>query len=63
LVEAANEAGEEFGMERLAALIVDSRKLGLEGMLANVEKAVNAYRAGVEAADNATMMLLRVSGE
>jgi serine phosphatase RsbU (regulator of sigma subunit) len=63
LVEAGNKSGEEFGMERLAALIVDSRKLGLEEMLANVEKTVTEYRAGIEAADDATMMLLRVGSE
>jgi phosphoserine phosphatase RsbU/P len=60
LVEAQNEAGEEFGMERLEALLLEERTKGLEGMLANVEKAVSVYRGKVEAADDATMMLLKI---
>ncbi|MBN1570558.1 MAG: SpoIIE family protein phosphatase [Acidobacteria bacterium] len=59
-VETVNEAGEEFGMERLETLLVQERSRGLEGILANLEVAVNAYRGGVEAADDATMMLLKI---
>ena len=55
-----NEAGEEFGMRRLEALLVEERTRGLEGMLANVEQAINKYRGGIEAADDATMMLLKI---
>jgi len=62
LVEAQNEAEEEFGMERLEALLVHERTKGLEGMLANVEKAINSHRGSVEAADDATMMLLKIGG-
>jgi serine phosphatase RsbU (regulator of sigma subunit) len=60
LVETANEAGEEFGMERLEALLVQERNCSFEGMLADVEKAVNQYRGSIEAADDATMMLLKI---
>jgi serine phosphatase RsbU (regulator of sigma subunit) len=60
LVEAVNEAGEEFGMERLEPLLIEERKRGFEAMLANVERAVNQYRGSVEAADDATMMLLKI---
>jgi len=60
LVETANETGEEFGMERLEALLLEERTRGLEGMLANVETAVSKYRGGIEAADDATMMLLKI---
>jgi serine phosphatase RsbU (regulator of sigma subunit) len=60
LVETVNEAGEEFGMGRLKALLVDERTRGMEGMLANVEQAINKYRGGIEAADDATMMLLKI---
>jgi len=60
LVEAVNEAGEEFGMERLEALLVEERARRLEGMLANVEKEIGKYREGIEAADDATMMLLKI---
>jgi serine phosphatase RsbU (regulator of sigma subunit) len=60
LVEAVNEAGEEFGMEKLEALLTEERTRGLEGMLANVEKAINRYRGRIDAADDATMMLLKI---
>ena len=52
--------GEEFGMERLEALLVDERTRGFEGMLINVGNAINKYRGGIEAADDAMMMLLKI---
>ena len=55
-----NETGEEFGMGRLEALLVDERTRGFEGMLINVESAINKYRGGMEVTDDATMMLLRI---
>jgi phosphoserine phosphatase RsbU/P len=60
LVEAENEAGEEFGMARLEALLVEERARGLEGMLAKVEETLGKYRGKVEAADDATLMLLKI---
>jgi sigma-B regulation protein RsbU (phosphoserine phosphatase) len=60
LVEATNEADEEFGMERLEALLLEERARGLEGMLANIERAIGKYRGTIEAADDATMMLLKI---
>jgi sigma-B regulation protein RsbU (phosphoserine phosphatase) len=60
LVEAVNAAGEEFGMSRLEALLVENCARGLEGMLADIEKAISKYRAGIEAADDATMMILKI---
>ena len=60
LIEAVNGAGEEFGMQRLEALLVEERARGLEGMLANIESAASRYRGGIEAGDDATMMLLKI---
>lgn len=60
LVEAENEAGEEFGMNRLEALVVAEREEGDEAILARVEKAIRDYRGNMEAADDATLMLVRV---
>jgi serine phosphatase RsbU (regulator of sigma subunit) len=60
LVETTNEVGEEFGMERLQALLVEERTRGFDKMLADVERAVSQYRGNVEAADDATMMLLKI---
>ena len=55
-----NETGQEFGMERLEALLVDEHTRGFEEMLINVENAINKYRGGRKVADDATMMLLRI---
>ena len=63
LVEAENQDGEEFGIERLQSLLVEGRGRGLEGMLAKVEETIAGYRGGIEAADDATMMLLKISGQ
>jgi serine phosphatase RsbU (regulator of sigma subunit) len=61
LVETENENGEEFGMERLETLLVGERTCSFEGMLVNIENAINQYRGGIEAADDATMMLLKIA--
>ena len=60
LIEAADASGEEFGMKRLEALLVEEREPGLDRMLADIESAVNKHRGGIEAADDATMMLLKI---
>jgi serine phosphatase RsbU (regulator of sigma subunit) len=57
-VEAENEAGEEFGVERLETLLVSAT--GAEDMLARVETEVNNYRGKREPFDDATMMVVRV---
>ena len=60
LVETANAAGEEFGMNRLETLLVEERGRGLDNMLVNIESSANTYRGLAEAADDATMMLLKI---
>jgi serine phosphatase RsbU (regulator of sigma subunit) len=60
LVEAENAAGEEFGIDRLEALVVAERMNGLDGVLAGIEKAIRDYRGEVEPTDDATMMLVRI---
>lgn len=62
VVESEDASGEPFGVERLQALIVRERMSGLDGILTRVEEAVRAYRAGAEAADDATMVVLKVGG-
>ncbi len=62
LVEAQNEAGEEFGMTRLKALLLEQRALNLEGTLADIENSIGVYRGSVEADDDATMMFLKIGG-
>ncbi len=60
LVEAENEAGEEFGMNRLEALVVAERCKGNDGVLAAVEEVLRNYRGTIEASDDATMMLVKI---
>ena len=60
LVETENEANEEFGMERLEKLLFEERSRGLEGILANVERAAREFRGNVDAADDATMLSVRI---
>lgn len=60
LVETTNAAQEEFGMERLEKLLLRDRARRIEGSLANLETAAREYRGDVEAADDATMVLVRI---
>jgi serine phosphatase RsbU (regulator of sigma subunit) len=60
LVDAENEGGESFGMGRLEALLVEERESDVARLLARVDQAVRAHRGGVDAADDATMVVLRV---
>ncbi len=60
LVETANTAQEEFGMERLEKLLIEYHSRGTEGFLSEVEKAAREFRGDVEAADDATMVLVRI---
>ncbi|PYQ19329.1 MAG: hypothetical protein DMF79_12805 [Acidobacteria bacterium] len=59
LVESENEAGEPFGMDRLESILVEHRMSGLVGMLSAVDAAVRAHRGTMDAADDATMLVLR----
>jgi serine phosphatase RsbU (regulator of sigma subunit) len=61
LVEAEDETGEPFGMSRLEALLKVQRGRELAALLARVDAAVREHRGPVEAADDATMVVLRVS--
>lgn len=60
LIESENPAGEPFGMRRLEELLRRGRQEGLEEVLARVDEAVRAFRDGVEAVDDATMLVLRM---
>jgi serine phosphatase RsbU (regulator of sigma subunit) len=63
VVDSEDAAGEPFGVDRLQALLVRERTNGLDGILARVEEALRAYRAGAEPADDATMVVLKVGGD
>jgi sigma-B regulation protein RsbU (phosphoserine phosphatase) len=63
LVETEDESGEPFGMSRLEALLRVHRAHDLSSLFAQVDTAVRAHRGPLEAADDATMVALRFSGE
>jgi sigma-B regulation protein RsbU (phosphoserine phosphatase) len=63
LVEAENAAGEPFGEERLPDLLAREKGHGLDDILARVEAAVRDHRGGAEAADDATMVVLKIGAE
>ncbi len=60
LVEAENEAGEAFGADRLETLLLEHRSRDLPDLLAGVDRATREHRGSVDAADDATMLVLRV---
>ncbi|MGE0454989.1 MAG: PP2C family protein-serine/threonine phosphatase [Vicinamibacteria bacterium] len=60
IVESEDPSGEPFGVERLMALVARERESGLDGLLAGLEQAVREFRAGAEAADDATAVILRI---
>jgi sigma-B regulation protein RsbU (phosphoserine phosphatase) len=60
LVESENEHGEQFGMGRLEELLLRDKGDNPEVMLAGIDATIRAYRGPVEAADDATMLVLKV---
>ncbi len=60
LTEAENAQGEEFGAERLPELLARERASGPDQILRAIEEAVRDHRGAVEAADDATMVALKV---
>jgi sigma-B regulation protein RsbU (phosphoserine phosphatase) len=60
IVEAEDESGEPFGMERLEAVLSVHRGDDLEGLLRHAQEAVGTHRGPREADDDATMLALRV---
>lgn len=60
LVEAENAEGEPFG-GRLEALLGQERAGDVDRILTSVEQAVHAHRGGADAADDATMVVLRLA--
>jgi serine phosphatase RsbU (regulator of sigma subunit) len=59
VVEAEDESGEPFGMERLEAVLGVHEGDDLAALIASVHEAVRDHRGPAEAADDATMLALR----
>ncbi len=60
--EAENAAGDEFGDERLAAVLSLSQKQPSQAVVDAVCRAVEQWRAGAPAADDATLVVARRVG-
>ncbi len=60
IVEAENERGEDFGIERLEALLAGGSADGVDELLVRVERAVREFRGAAEPIDDATLMAVRV---
>jgi phosphoserine phosphatase RsbU/P len=60
LVEAENERGDQFGTERVEAILVEEHANGINAVLERIERDVNAFRGAVEPLDDATLMAMRV---
>jgi sigma-B regulation protein RsbU (phosphoserine phosphatase) len=62
LVEAEDENGDMFGIDRLKALLGIEQTKGIDTVLHEVEDAVRRFRGNHEPLDDATMMALRLNG-
>ncbi len=60
LVEAENPQGNEFGQLRLESLLMEARHCDTNEILARVEGEICRHRGGMEAADDATMLVLKI---
>ena len=61
LTESENPAGEQFGMERLEAVLLAESSASLDNLLQRVEESIRAFSGPGEAADDATMVALRLA--
>jgi sigma-B regulation protein RsbU (phosphoserine phosphatase) len=60
LVEAEDASGEPFGTDRLEALLLDQSQRDVSALLARVDQATREHRGTIDAADDATMLVMRV---
>jgi serine phosphatase RsbU (regulator of sigma subunit) len=60
LVEAEDERGEPFGIEKLEALLMKERASSPTGLLARVEESLHRHRGAQDPSDDATMVVLRL---
>ena len=60
LVEAENDRGEQFGAERVEAILIEEHARGIDAVLERIERDVNTFRGATEPLDDATLMAMRV---
>jgi sigma-B regulation protein RsbU (phosphoserine phosphatase) len=63
LLDMVNREGEVFGSDRLEKILSEGGDFEMDELLARVEMAVGLHRGSTEAADDATMMVLRVGSQ
>jgi serine phosphatase RsbU (regulator of sigma subunit) len=63
LVENADRAGGDFGQQRLESLLLAARAGSTGEILARVEQEIREHRKKIEAADDATMLVLRFNSQ
>jgi sigma-B regulation protein RsbU (phosphoserine phosphatase) len=61
ITEARRADGEQYGPERLAAVLADCRHDALPAILTTVWEAVDTFRSGEPPGDDATLLLARVT--
>lgn len=59
ITEAENPQGEEFGMERLSAVIQRDSSLSAEGLMANIFESAEDFCQGVGFKDDATALIVK----
>ena len=57
-----NEAGEEFGTERLREVVHSNAKASVKEIQASILKAVSDFVRGADQADDMTLLILRYTG-
>jgi len=62
ITEAHGLGDEEFGRERLAAVVAGHRQLAAAGIVSAIHEAVSAFRADGAAVDDATVIVVRIPG-
>jgi phosphoserine phosphatase RsbU/P len=61
ITEAGNSQGEEFGMERLSAVIRRDSSLSAEGLMGNIFQSAEDFCQGVGFNDDATVLVVKCS--
>ncbi len=60
LVETGDESGRDFSLKRLESLLLEAHTSGINDILARVETETRQFRGEIEAADDATMLVLKM---
>lgn len=62
VVEAENEAGQQYSVERLAALVSSHSQLNANDLIARIHDSVESFRGSRAQQDDITLVVLRVAG-